>query len=67
MQGKVPIYEPGLEEMIRRNVADRRLTFTTDIAPAVKKAEVIFIAVGTPQGRTGRANQQGTKTGLLGK
>jgi UDPglucose 6-dehydrogenase len=55
-QGKVPIYEPGLEEMIRRNVADRRLSFSTDIAPAIRKAEVIFIAVGTPQGRTGRAN-----------
>lgn len=55
-QGKVPIYEPGLEEMIHRNVADRRLSFTTDIAPAVRKAEVIFIAVGTPQGQTGRAN-----------
>jgi UDPglucose 6-dehydrogenase len=55
-QGEVPIYEPGLEEMIRRNVADRRLRFTTDIVPAVRSAEIIFIAVGTPQGRTGRAN-----------
>ncbi|MBF8254093.1 MAG: UDP-glucose dehydrogenase, partial [Deltaproteobacteria bacterium] len=55
-QGKVPIYEPGLEEMIRRNVADRRLSFTTDITPAVRKSEIIFIAVGTPQGRNGRAN-----------
>ena len=55
-EGKVPIYEPGLEEMIRRNVADRRLSFTTDITPAVKKSEVVIIAVGTPQGRNGRAN-----------
>jgi UDPglucose 6-dehydrogenase len=55
-QGKVPIYEPGLEEMIRRNVADRRLRFTTDIVPAVRSSEIIFIAVGTPQERTGRAN-----------
>ena len=55
-EGKVPIYEPGLEEMVRRNAADRRLSFMTDIAPAVRKAKIIFIAVGTPQGRTGRAN-----------
>jgi UDPglucose 6-dehydrogenase len=55
-QGKVPIYEPGLEEMIRRNAADRRLSFTTDSAAAVRKSEIIFIAVGTPQGRNGQAN-----------
>jgi UDPglucose 6-dehydrogenase len=55
-QGKVPIYEPGLEEMIRRNADDRRLSFTTDVAAAVRKSEVIFIAVGTPQGRNGNAN-----------
>jgi UDPglucose 6-dehydrogenase len=55
-QGKVPIYEPGLEEMIRRNAADRRLSFTTDLVVAVRKSEVIFIAVGTPQGRNGQAN-----------
>jgi UDPglucose 6-dehydrogenase len=55
-QGKIPIYEPGLEEMIRRNVADRRLRFTTDIRSAVRAAEIVFIAVGTPQGRNGRAN-----------
>jgi UDPglucose 6-dehydrogenase len=55
-QSKVPIYEPGLEEMIRRNMADRRLRFATDIAPAVRASEIIFIAVGTPQGRNGRAN-----------
>jgi len=55
-QGEVPIYEPGLEEMIRRNAADGRLRFTTDIAPAVRASQIIFIAVGTPQGRTGHAN-----------
>ncbi|HEY7556737.1 MAG TPA: UDP-glucose/GDP-mannose dehydrogenase family protein [Candidatus Binatia bacterium] len=55
-RGEVPIYEPGLEEMIRRNADDRRLSFTTDIAAAVRRSEIIFIAVGTPQGRTGRAN-----------
>jgi UDPglucose 6-dehydrogenase len=54
--GKVPIYEPGLEEMVRRNAAEQRLSFTTDIDGAVKKASIIFIAVGTPQGPNGDAN-----------
>src|SRR5262245_15584233 len=54
--GKVPIYEPGLEEMVRRNSAEQRLSFSTDLADAVRKAAVIFIAVGTPQGANGRAN-----------
>ena len=47
-QGRMPIYEPGLEEMAARNVADGRLTFTTDLDGAVARAEVVFIAVGTP-------------------
>jgi UDPglucose 6-dehydrogenase len=47
-QGLMPIYEPGLEEMVDRNVADERLTFTTDLQSAVAAAEVVFIAVGTP-------------------
>ncbi|MBV9852371.1 MAG: UDP-glucose/GDP-mannose dehydrogenase family protein, partial [Armatimonadetes bacterium] len=47
-QGRMPIYEPGLEEMVARNVADGRLTFTTDLDGAVARAEVVFIAVGTP-------------------
>jgi len=54
--GKVPIYEPGLEEMVRRNAEDQRLSFTTDLPSAVKKSEIIFIAVGTPQSATGHAN-----------
>ncbi|HJU61930.1 MAG TPA: UDP-glucose/GDP-mannose dehydrogenase family protein [Candidatus Binatia bacterium] len=54
--GKVPIYEPGLEEMVRRNAAEQRLSFTTDLARAVKKSSIIFIAVGTPQGPNGDAN-----------
>jgi UDPglucose 6-dehydrogenase len=54
--GKVPIYEPGLEELIRRNVAHGRLTFTTDIAKAIKKSDIIFIAVGTPPGEDGSAD-----------
>ncbi len=55
-QGKVPIYEPGLEEMVRRNAAEQRLTFTLDLASAVRASEIIFIAVGTPQGPSGNAN-----------
>ena len=47
-KGVMPIYEPGLEEMVARNVADGRLTFTTDLDAAVTKAEIVFIAVGTP-------------------
>src|SRR5262249_8689589 len=54
--GKVPIYEPGLEEMVRRNAEEQRLSFTTALDGAVKKANVIFIAVGTPQGPNGDAN-----------
>jgi UDPglucose 6-dehydrogenase len=55
-EGKVPIYEPGLEEMVRRNAAEQRLSFTTDLDGAVKKSSIIFIAVGTPQGPNGDAN-----------
>jgi UDPglucose 6-dehydrogenase len=55
-EGKVPIYEPGLEEMVRRNAQEQRLSFTTDLAGAVKGAAIIFVAVGTPQGPTGQAN-----------
>ncbi len=54
--GKVPIYEPGLEEMVRRNAEDQRLSFTTDLPSAVNKAQIIFIAVGTPQSATGHAD-----------
>lgn len=54
--GKVPIYEPGLEEIVRRNAEDQRLSFTNELGSAVKKSEIIFIAVGTPQSATGHAN-----------
>jgi UDPglucose 6-dehydrogenase len=55
-KGEVPIYEPGLEELIRRNIEEGRLFFSTDIAGAVKKAQVVFIAVGTPQDDDGSAD-----------
>ncbi|PTE13895.1 UDP-glucose dehydrogenase family protein [Pseudogemmobacter blasticus] len=50
-QGVVPIYEPGLEDLLARNLASGRLTFTTDMAQAVDEAEAVFIAVGTPTRR----------------
>jgi len=52
-KGEVPIYEPGLEETMRRNVDEERLRFTTDLSEAVKNSLIIFIAVGTPQGDDG--------------
>src|SRR5262245_13960207 len=57
-QGVIPIYEPGLEELVRRNRTERRLSFTTDLSDAVKRSEVIFIAVGTPTDEDGGADLQ---------
>jgi UDPglucose 6-dehydrogenase len=57
-QGEIPIYEPGLEELIRKNTRDRRLSFTTDLAAAVSRSQVVFIAVGTPEGESGEADLQ---------
>jgi UDPglucose 6-dehydrogenase len=57
-KGKMPIFEPGLEEVVRRNVEDKRLSFTTQLPKAVRAASVIFIAVGTPQGEDGSADLQ---------
>lgn len=55
-QGEVPFYEPGLKEMVTRNVASGRLSFTSDIQSSIERSLVIFIAVGTPQGETGVAD-----------
>src|ERR687893_2319466 len=55
-RNEVPIYEPGLEPMVRRNQEEGRLTFTTDIGAAVRSSRVIFIAVGTPPGEDGSAD-----------
>jgi len=54
--GEVPIYEPGLEAMLKRNVADKRLHFTTDLAKGIKDAEVIFLALPTPPNEDGSAD-----------
>lgn len=56
--GKMPIYEPGLEEMVERNATAGRLEFTTSYDEAVKGAEFVFIAVGTPEGVDGEADLQ---------
>ena len=58
-KGEIPIYEPGLSEIVVRNHKARRLSFTTDTATAVKNAELVFIAVGTPQSDDGSANLNG--------
>jgi UDPglucose 6-dehydrogenase len=55
-RGETPIYEPGLEELLQRNLKAGRLSFTTELVPAVRAAEVVFIAVGTPQGDDGNAD-----------
>jgi UDPglucose 6-dehydrogenase len=54
--GKTPIYEPGLEELLARNIKGERLFFTNDLRSAVRSADVVFIAVGTPQGDDGNAD-----------
>lgn len=55
-KGRVPIYEPGLEELIRRNAAEERLSFTTDLPEAVEGSLIVFIAVGTPAGEDGSSD-----------
>ena len=57
-RGRIPIYEPGLEEIVRRNRTEKRLNFTTTLATAVRKSQIIFIAVGTPTGEDGSADLQ---------
>ncbi len=57
-RGKSPIYEPGIEDLLRRNKAEGRLSFTTDLPKAVRASQIIFIAVGTPQGEDGSADLQ---------
>src|SRR5690242_9637031 len=54
--GRMPLYEPGLEEVVARNVADGRLAFSTDLAAAVRRAVIVFITVGTPPKADGQAD-----------
>ena len=58
LKGKIPIWEPGLEEMVQRNVEQERLSFTTDIKDAVEKTDICIIAVGTPPDEDGSADLQ---------
>ncbi len=52
-QGIMPIYEPGLSELVLGNLKNKRLSFTTSLKEGIKDAEIVFICVGTPQGDTG--------------
>src|SRR5580698_9201796 len=55
-QGQLPIYEPGLQELVQRNRREGRLVFTTDLAAGIAPAQLIFVAVGTPQSHDGSAD-----------
>jgi UDPglucose 6-dehydrogenase len=55
-KGKVPIYEPGLEALVRTNMDEGRLSFSTDLGPAIEEAQAVFIAVGTPPKSDGSAD-----------
>ena len=55
-RGDIPIYEPGLDELVERNVREGRLSFTTELSEAMKDAGIVFIAVGTPQDEDGSAD-----------
>ena len=61
-QGKVPIYEPGLSEMVLRNTEAGRLHFTTDLADAVAPADMVYLAVGTPPAADGSADLTALRT-----
>lgn len=54
-KGIIPIYEPGLAEMVKKNIAAGRLLFTLDYSPAISRSDIVFIAVGTPPQKTGDA------------
>ncbi|MEA1882343.1 MAG: UDP-glucose/GDP-mannose dehydrogenase family protein [Candidatus Marinimicrobia bacterium] len=60
--GEIPIYEPGLASLVKRNVRNGRLHFSSDVPQAIRNANVIFIAVGTPQGNNGEADLEAVET-----
>lgn len=60
-QGKSPIYEPGLDELLTKNIKQNRISFSTDLGESVKKSEVIYIAVGTPPDAAGKADLSAVK------
>lgn len=55
-QGIIPIYEPGLKEVVKRNIQEKRLIFDSKLGPAIKKTNIVFIAVGTPPKDSGEAD-----------
>ena len=55
-QGKIPIYEPGLKDLVNRNIQAGRLVFSTEVGREIKNSEVVFIAVGTPESENGNAD-----------
>lgn len=55
-KGQSPIYEPGLEELLEKNIHEKRITFTTSLKEGIQNSEIIFIAVGTPESDTGEAD-----------
>ena len=57
-KGEIPIYEPGLSDIVRRNMREERLSFTTDLKKAIRESKIIFIAVGTPPDQDGSADLQ---------
>jgi UDPglucose 6-dehydrogenase len=56
LAGEIPIYEPGLDELVSRNVKEERLSFTSDLPASVRRSDIVFIAVGTPQDEDGSAD-----------
>ncbi len=60
--GKIPIYEPGLDNLVRKNVQDNRLSFSSEIEKNIIESNIIFIAVGTPQDENGKADLRAVKS-----